>query len=291
MEAGPVLDLHLDVGEGPTWDPETRSLMFVDVTPGRIHRFTPDTGRLDIVEFGQPVGAAIPVDRERTVVAARDGIYLADPSAGHPILIADIESENPGNRMNDAKVDPAGRLWAGTMAFDFAEGAAALYRVSGGSWERVLSDLTIANGLDWSPDGTLMYFIDSPTYRIDLFDFDATNGVPSDRRTFIEGEAADGMPDGMTVDADGGVWIAYFGAGEVRHFDPQGSHLDTVTVPASQVTSCCFGGDAMDTLYITSAAYELTEEQRRREPLAGAVFSCIPGVIGTPSTRFEVEDR
>jgi len=284
--AEPVLELRLDVGEGPSWDAATRSLIFVDVTPGIVYRFTPESGQLDVYKFGQEVGGAVPTDRGGLVVAARDGVYLADDKASNPVLIADIEADNPGNRMNDVKVDPEGRLWAGTMAFDFAAGAAALYRVAGNQYDRIIPDLTISNGTDWSPDGTLMYYIDSATQRVDVFDYAVADGTVSARRPFVD--ITGGMPDGMTVDQEGFVWVALFGAGEVRRYSPLGEHVESVRIAASQATSCCFGGADLDTLYITSAAYEFTEEQLEIEPLAGAVFACKPGVKGLASTPFAV---
>jgi sugar lactone lactonase YvrE len=286
----PLIPLRLDVGEGPVWDATTSSLLFVDVTPGRIYRYSMADAKLLHADFGQEVGAAIPSSEGGLVVAARDGIYQTDANGQRPALIAAIESNNPGNRMNDAKVDPLGRLWAGTMAFDFAEGAAALYRVDGTSYVRVLSGLTIANGLDWSLDATQMYFIDSGTYAVDILDFDLASGELGNRRTLVPGRPEAGMPDGLTVDNEGHFWVAYFGAGEVRRFSPTGTLSGSVKLPVSQVTSCCFGGDDLSTLFITTAAYKLTPEQLASEPFSGSVFACKPGIQGRASNTFKVSE-
>ncbi len=283
-----VADVHADVGEGPCWDDATGTLIFVDVTPGTIYRLNPATGRLTSRSIGQEVGAAMPRTAGGLVVAARDGIGFLDEDPGAQLeIVAPVEADNPGNRMNDAKCDPAGRLWAGTMAFDFARHAGSLYRMeTDGRVERVLSDVTISNGLGWSPAGTTMYFIDSGESAVDAFTYDPETGVASDRKRLVEFGNGEGAPDGLTVDADGHLWVAMFGGGVVRRFSPQGASSGSVSFPVSQVTSVAFGGDALDTLFVTSAAYKLTPERLAQEPLAGATFSCRPGPTGLPAVRF-----
>jgi sugar lactone lactonase YvrE len=288
IEVEVVAQLTSDVGEGPAWDERSQSLLFVDVTPGRIYRLDHATGALQCAEFGQEVGAAIPDSLGGLVIAARDGIYLADHDATQAELLASVEADNPGNRMNDAKCDPAGRLWAGTMAFDFRQGAASLYRIDHMRVTTMMTDLTISNGTGWSPDGSSMYFIDSATSRVDVLDFDVITGDICNRRPFVTSEADQGMPDGMTVDSEGGVWVAYFGGGQVRRFDPSGQLDVVIDLPVRQVTSCCFGGPDLGELYITSAAYELSTVDLQDQPLAGSTFRCLPGVVGLPTTRFEV---
>lgn len=280
--------VHADVGEGPCWDEATSTPIFVDVTPGIIYRLNPDTGYLASRSIGQEVGAAIPRMAGGLVVAARDGIgFLDDDSRAQLVIVAPIEADNRGNRMNDAKCDPAGRLWAGTMAFDFTRGAASLYRIEAdGRHEQVLSHLTISNGLGWSPAGTTMYFIDSGDNAVDAFTYDPDTGAIRDRRRLVEFGGGEGMPDGLTVDADGHLWVAMFGAGSVRRFSPLGVPSGGVRLPVSQVTSVAFGGEALDTLFVTSAAHMLTPDGLRREPLAGATFCCRPGPTGLPAVQF-----
>lgn len=282
-----VHETRADVGEGPSWDAASDSLLFVDITPGIVYRHSPATGSTTAVRFGQEIGAAIPRAGGGVVLAARDGIGFGDETSGTIEWLAPIEADRPGNRMNDAKCDPSGRLWAGTMAFDFAEGAAALYRIDAdGSYEQVLRNATISNGLGWSPDGATMYFIDSGPRRLDVFDFDAATGTALDRRTLIAFGEDDGMPDGMTVDGEGCLWVAFFGSGCVRRYSPTGRRLSTITVPASQVTSCCFGGADLRTLYITTARYAMDAAALDAEPLAGATFASEPDVTGLPTTAF-----
>lgn len=287
MSASTALPLDLDLGESPVWDAVAGALLFVDVSSGTVHRWR--RGEIERYAFRQPVGAALPADDGGLVIAARDGVYLTRSDASAPAILAPIEADDPRNRMNDAKVDPAGRLWAGTMAFDFAPRAAALYRIDGNRTELVLPDLTISNGMDWSPDNSLMYFIDSGTYRVDVMDFDAASGDVSGRRPFSALPESSGMPDGLSVDAEGGVWVAYFGAGVVRRFTADGVWDHTIEVDAPQVTSCCFGGDDLDELFITSARYGMSDAEIAAHPLSGSVFSVKPGVRGrAAATPFRV---
>jgi sugar lactone lactonase YvrE len=280
--------VHADVGEGPCWDSATQTLLFVDVTPGIIYRLDPATGHVMARGVGQEVGAAVPRAQGGLVVAARNGIGFLDddPRAGLHI-VAPIEGDTPGNRMNDAKCDPAGRLWAGTMAFNFARGAASLYRMETDCrYERVLSNLTISNGLGWSPSGSSMYFIDSGDAAVDVFDYDLESGAATNRRRLITFSANEGMPDGMTVDSDGHLWVAMFGAGAVRRFTPDGQPSGSVGLPVSQVTSVAFGGADFEHLFVTTAAYEMGPDRLGDEPLAGATFVCRPGPTGIPAAVF-----
>jgi sugar lactone lactonase YvrE len=287
VKVTPVAEVGADVGEGPSWHARTGTLLFVDVSPGLIYRLDPTSGSLDKTSVGQEVGAVIPRAQGGLVVAMRDGIgFLAD--GGDAVRIfAPIEGDDPGNRMNDAKCDPQGRLWAGTMAFDFSAGAASLYRVDADhSVTRVLPGLTISNGMGWSPDGNTMYFIDSANYAVDAYRFDAETGGlgPSDRVVTVA--QSEGMPDGLTIDAEGNIWVALFYGGEVRCYRPDGVLQGTIRLPVKQPTSVCFGGPDLGDLYITSAAYALDADALREQPLAGATFVCRPGVTGMATNEF-----
>jgi sugar lactone lactonase YvrE len=282
-----VAEVNADLGEGPRWDARSNTLLFVDISPGVIYRLDPTNGVLNQLPVGQEVGAAIPRAAGGLVVAMRDGIgSLAD--GGQDVeIFAPIESHNPGNRMNDAKCDPQGRLWVGTMAFDFQAGAASLYRIDKErSVTRVLQDLTIANGLGWSPDGSTMYFIDSMNYGVDAYRFDGTTGEICEPRRLITIGSEEGMPDGLTVDAQGGIWVALFGGSEVRRYYPDGTLSGRIKLPVTQVTSVCFGGANLDALFITSAAYRLDKAAMKQQPLAGSVFVCSPGMSGQPTTPY-----
>ncbi|MDQ3577370.1 MAG: SMP-30/gluconolactonase/LRE family protein [Actinomycetota bacterium] len=274
-----VLDAHAEVGEGPTWDVEGQRLWWVDIPRGAVHAFDPATGTDDVITVDQPVGAVVLRRSGGLLLAVRDGFAALEE--GRLRLLAAVEIDRPENRMNDGKVDPAGRFWAGTMALDMAPGAGALYRlVTDQQVDTVLTGLTISNGMDWSPDGHTMYFIDSGPGRVTSYSYDRDSGEISEPRTLIEIAPEDGLPDGMTVDSAGGLWVAIWDGAAVRHYSTDGTFLDEIRVPARQVTSCAFGGPELRDLYITSAAEDLSPEQLVEQPHAGALFRVTPGVVG-----------
>jgi sugar lactone lactonase YvrE len=280
-------DLHADVGEAPHWDEQTNTLLFVDLTGGAVFRYDQSGIRLGSFSVGQEVGAVVPRRGGGLVLAVRDGIaVISDDGEGFD-LAAPVEREVPGNRMNDAKCDPAGRLFAGTTAFDFSPHSAALYCIAGDwSFNQVVRGVTQSNGMAWSPGGRRMYFIDSATQGVDVFDYDVDTGSMSNRRRLVTIERARGTPDGMTIDNKGNLWVACFGGAAVRCFSPAGAQLDEIIFPVAQVTSCAFGGPGLADLYVTSAAYRLSAERLKRQPHAGATFVCRPGAVGMPALSF-----
>jgi len=282
-----AVGVNADVGESPSWDARAAVLRFVDLTRGVVYRYDPADGSLSSCDVGQEIGAVVVREAGGLVAAVRDGIAILDEDTGALDLIVPIERDVPGNRMNDAKCDPAGRLWAGTMAFDFAAGAGALYRVlPDHSFTRVVDNVTISNGLGWSPDGDLMYYADTAAGIIDVFDFELATGEVANRRRLVDFAPGGGLPDGMAVDVEGHIWVALFGGGCVQRYSPDGLLVDRLELPVRQVTSVAFGGDDLDDLYITTAAYQLTAEQLAEQPLAGATFVCRPGVAGVPVQSF-----
>jgi sugar lactone lactonase YvrE len=281
-----VLDARAELAEGPCWLADRERLLWVDIVTGRVHLLDPATGADRFVEVGQPVGAAVPADDGRLVLAVRDGFAMLDLDSGRVDALLDVERELTGNRMNDGKCDSAGRFWAGTMALDLRPGAGSLYRLGpGGAVERVVQDVTISNGLGWSLDDRRMYYIDTPTRRVDVFDFDPAAGTIGNRRPFAAIQGA-GSPDGLAVDAEGGLWVAVWGGGRVEHYLPDGALAGSVRLPVSEVSSCCFGGPELRDLYITTAWQSLPAERRAAEPLAGGLFRCRPGVAGRPTRAY-----
>lgn len=278
--------------EGPLWDPATGELHWVDITAGHIHSGTlryDTSGRSDITRHAtrtlpEPVGAVVPDGQGGLIAAA--GLSLTRLGGnGEQCRVATVPVPEDGvaRRMNDAACDPAGRLLAGTKAD--APAAAALYRLDRDARVHILLEgITISNGLGWSPDGTTLYYADSPTRRVDAFDYDLATGALSHRRTFAEFDT--GEPDGLTVDAAGRVWVAAWGAGQVRAYEPDGRLAGIVEVPASQVSSCVFAGPDLDTLVITTASEGLNAHTRRAEPHAGRLFTCRTGAIGLPPNVF-----
>ena len=282
-----ALDARAELGEGPSWDPETGRLIWVDITAEVVHWFDPASGHDQRFEVGQPVGAAVPASDGRLALAVSDGFAFLDPPTGGIERIADVEVDLADTMMNDGKCDPAGRLWAGTKDAVGSRPLGSLYRLGADRRpERILTGLTVSNGLGWSPDRTTMYFIDSPTQRIDVFDFELESGEISNRRTLVEIPKAWGLPDGMTVDEDGFLWVAFWGGSAVRRFAPTGAVVSTVEFPVSQVTSCAFGGGDLSELYVTTARDSLSETQLAEQPLAGGLFRLRRGVRGRPSHPF-----
>jgi sugar lactone lactonase YvrE len=281
-----ALDAGDQLGEGPFWDDLRGELLRVDISGGLVHGWNPSTGKAWRRECDREVGAALPrAGADGLVLAVGRRIVLAEGEGVR--VLARVEEDRPGNRFNDCKCDPSGRLWAGTMSGERAPREASLYRLApGGEIERVISNTTISNGLGWSPAGDRMYFIDSTTHRIDVFDYDAESGRIAGRRAFAEIDPSDGLPDGMTVDSEGGIWVCLFGGGAVRRYGEDGALEDHVELPVTNPTSPVFGGPDLRTLYVTSARHRLSEKQLAAEPLAGAVFALRPGVVGLPGNRF-----
>jgi sugar lactone lactonase YvrE len=223
------------------------------------------------------------------VLALENGFALFDPGSGALRQVAEIEACAPDALMNDGKCDPQGRFVAGTTTRRETPGAGALYRLdSDCSVDVLLRDVTLSNGLGWSPDGRVMYYVDSALQRIDTFLY-GKDGRLTARRVFVEIPEAAGMPDGLTVDADGYVWVALWGGSAVRRYSPEGVLEGELRLPVSQVTSCAFGGADWGDLFITSASWEMDAASRQKEPHAGAIFAARPGVVGQQTYRFRGE--
>ncbi|MGV1049848.1 MAG: SMP-30/gluconolactonase/LRE family protein [Solirubrobacterales bacterium] len=281
-----ALDCGCELGEGPFWDGEERRLLWVDVKAGTLHSWSPGDGSRRRRRFDGLLGFAIP-RRGGGTIAGVDRRLVRTGPGGDSEVIAEVEGEHPGNRFNDAKCDPGGRLWAGTMSIEREPGVAALYRVEpDGSIDRALDGLTISNGLGWSPDAATMYLIDSTTQRIDAFDFDLAGGRLARRRAFAEIDPGDGLPDGMAVDADGGVWVALFGGGELRRYRADGGLDLRLALPTSNCTCPAFGGERLEDLYLTTAKHKLDPRQLQAQKHAGALLRLRPGRTGLPLTRF-----
>ena len=274
------------LGEGPAWDDAQQCLWWVDIEQCAVHRFHPAADEDYSWTLPHRVGFAIPTERGDLVAGTQRGLGRFDAHTGAFALLADPEHDLPHNRFNDAKCDAAGRLWAGTMAVSEAPGLGSLYCIDA-SWkiDRAVERVSISNGLAWSLDDRSMYYIDSPTRRVDAFDFEMQTGALSNRRTVIE--IADAFPDGMCIDADGNLWVALWHGWGVACFDPRtGRQLAKVEVPVRDVTSCCFGGEDFAALYITTSSRDLDAAGREEQPLAGGIFRARPGVRGLRTQRF-----
>ncbi|SED46151.1 SMP-30/gluconolactonase/LRE family protein [Streptomyces sp. KS_5] len=257
-----------ELGEGPTWDARSGRLLWIDILGARIHTFDPVSGRRTVRTTPQHVGAVKPRAGGGLVLNLRDGVGLLDADDSFRWL---HHEPVPGRRANDAAVAPDGSLWAGTMRYDEAPGGGSLSRLTGdGSVDLVLDDVAVSNGTGWSPDGSLMYYIDSPTRRIDVLDH--ADGRVGDRRPFVEIEDGAGFPDGLTVDADGCVWVALWDGSAVRRYTPAGELDRVIELPVPRVTACAFAGPDLTDLYITTARVGLTSPL----PLSGSLL-VVPG--------------
>lgn len=292
LDAHCVWEAGARLGEGPVWSPSHNALFAVDIRGSRLLRYTPADGRgrdwpLEeaacwLVERADGTGFVAGLRSRRLVALTLDGDRL---SVGPDFLR--LEEDTPGNRLNDAMADAAGRLWVGTMDDAEQNASGALYRVGpDGAVLRVDEGYTVSNGPALSPDGRTLYHTDSPSrtiYAFALADGGAPSGTPPfGKRVHIRFGEEDGYPDGMTCDADGHLWVAHWSGGRVSRFRPDGTLDRVVRLPVSNVTSCAFGGPGLDRLFITTAAHGAPAG----EPLAGGLFACEPGVVGLPPGRF-----
>lgn len=258
-------------GEGPFWDARTGRLFCMDVLAGEIVAVDPFGG---LSRYKVPSRVATVIRRRAFggyVIATEHGLIGADDDLSVFERIVDV-TDDPNCRTNDGGCDPLGGFVIGTMAYDERPGGGAVYRVAPDHQvTKVLSPASISNGVQWSADGTRVYYIDTPTRRVDVFDVDPETGAWSGRRVHTHVDGTPGYPDGMAIDEDDGLWVALWGGGAVNHYDASGRLIETVSVPGvTQTSSCAFGGDTRDVLYITTSRQGLPDE---REPCAGAVFA------------------
>jgi sugar lactone lactonase YvrE len=278
-----VLDAHATLGEGPLWDGRTSELLWVDITGGTVHRFDPASGLDRSFDAGGFVGAVVPRAAGGYVLAAQNGFAAADGD-GSVRLLAEVEADRPETRMNDGACDSRGRFWAGTMNIDGVTCSGCLYRLDPDlRVTRMLTEVTISNGIGWSSDDRVMYFVDTAAGGVDAFDFEPETGAISGRRRLVTIEDGGGGPDGLTMDAEDCLWVALWDGWAVRRYAPDGTHLGTVEVPAARVTKPAFGGADLTDLYITTAA---ADEPDPKQPHAGGIFRARPGVAGRPANAF-----
>jgi sugar lactone lactonase YvrE len=282
----PILafDTRLELGESPVWDERTGALYVVDILRGSIVRCDPGSGTHESLTQLDDLVGSIALRRDGGLIAAAGTtLVLLDETSTVQVVATTPDPE--GVRFNDGVCDTQGRFWAGTMALDEAPGGGTLYRYDARGLVPMVAPVTVSNGIDWSGDGTRMYYADSPTGRIDVFAFDAADGSLSDRRTFIEIDTG-GVPDGLAVDADDHVWVALWDGWAVHRYRPDGVLDRIVDVPVARPTSCAFGGDDLDDLYVTSARVGLSAAALEEQPWAGGVLALRPGVRGRLPNRF-----
>jgi sugar lactone lactonase YvrE len=289
IEADLALAARCELGEGPVWDPGRRLLRWVDLLVGHVHALDPATGGHTWFDAGDAVGAFGLTRGGGLVLALADGFALSGHDGQDLARVPGFAIDRSAVRFNDGKPDPWGNFWAGTMSWDeTGNPPGSLYRLSpGGTVTELFGDVGLSNGLDWTDDRRLFYYADTNSGRVDLFDTDPDTGALAGRRPFVTVPDAEGAPDGLTLDAEGCVWLAVWGSGQVRRYTPDG-RLDTVVrVPARQASSAAFGGPDLGTLYITTARQGYTEADRQAEPHAGDIFACTPGITGRPPYLFD----
>jgi sugar lactone lactonase YvrE len=283
-----ILDAKAQLGEGPCWDEVTHTLYWINIYAGEIHAFSPENASDRVIPVGEPVGCIAPTKAGELIIASQSGIALLDPATGRRTPLASPEAHLPDNRFNDGKCDPAGRFLAGTMDNAEVEASGSLYSLSpNGTFKTLLTGVRISNGLAWSPDHRTLYFIDTPTRKVMAYMYDLATGDISQPREAVHITDGMGWPDGMTSDMDGNLWIAMWGGAALTKWDPaSGRLLQTIPIPALNVTSCAFGGENMTDLYVTSARKEMNNEQLSQYPLTGGLFRLRTSVKGMPSFSF-----
>lgn len=282
-----LLDAKADLGEGPLWSSRDQALYWTDIKVRKLNRYRLADGATASWDMPDTIGWAV----ERR---GKPGFVVGLAHAVAELTLdpfkltqrCDLETSLLGNRLNDAKVDPKGRVWFGTMDNTEKQHSGAFYRLDPDfSVHRVDKDYICANGPTFSPDGAIVYHTDSSMREIYRFDVQP-DGSLANKRVFARFSEEEGYPDGMTTDRDGWLWVAHWGGWRITRFRPDGTRDRVVRMPVSQVTSCTFGGDRLDRMFVTSARIGLSETQLAREPLAGGLFEIDPGVTGLPTQQF-----
>jgi sugar lactone lactonase YvrE len=283
-----LCDVNSTLGEGPTWDHRSNKLIWLDVLGKRIHTFDPTKGERRTITIDQKVGSAVPRVQGGLVLALENGFHTLDLETEQLTRLIDPEEDIPGNRFNDGKCDETGRYWAGTMDMEEKSPSGSLYCLeTDGTVRKVVEGVSVSNGIGWSPDNRTMYYIDSPTKKVMAYDYSLERGEITKPRVAVTIPEGEGFPDGMTVDVEGMLWIAHWDGWQVSRWNPAtGEKITSIPVPAAQTSSCIFGGDNYDELFITTARVGLSEEQLKQQPHAGGVFCIKPGVKGKPSSFY-----
>ena len=286
-----IRDARATLGEGMCWSPATQSLWWVDILERRLYRHRPSDGAHAEWHFDEEISAvAERVADAGLIVTLRRGYAVFDPAqpGAAPRYLHRPEAEPPGNRFNDGKCDRRGRFWGGTMDFACRAPTGALYRYDpDGRCVRHALNFAVTNGPTWSRDERTMYVNDTVNGRVHAFDFDADSGALSNPREWLRFARGDGVPDGITTDAAGRVWIAHWGGACVSCHDPaSGAELGRIALPTDHITNCTFGGPQLRTLYITSARFDLSADQLAAQPMAGGLFAIQLGEPGVPAGMF-----
>jgi len=284
-----ILKTEATLGEGPWWDPAEKVLWWIDIEQGLVNRFDPNQGTNQKFKIGQRVGTVVRREGGGLMLALANGLATFDPNSELLEFLCDPEANLPDNRFNDGKCDPEGRFWAGTMNLDPANHTTgALYSLDGRQQVRKhLAEVGVSNGIVWSGDARTMYYVDSQTGTIDAFDYQRQSGDLSHRRAIFEVPADLGCADGMAIDAEDKLWVAFWGGWCVARIDPAGGQLlGRIELPVAHVTACAFGGEDLRDLYITTARHGLDRAAQAEQPQAGDLFVARTDVSGLAPFNF-----
>ena len=275
------LEIPASLGEGAIWNHQSNTFWWVDIEGRKLNIYDPETKNNREIDVKERIGTVVPSKNGGAIVALENGIFHLDLETEDMKPICNPLEGLDTIRFNDGKCDPAGRLWVGSMSLKFIRGVASLYLVeTDGSFQEVFAGVTISNGIIWSNDHKILYYIDTPLGNVRAWDYDIETGEIINERIVVSIPDGMGGPDGMTIDEEGKLWVAHWGGNMVGRWDPEtGELIGKVEVPAPNVTSCAFGGPALDVLYITTAGGDNTK-MLEEYPLAGSVFKVSPGVKG-----------
>lgn len=285
-----ALNIKADLGEGAIWNQQENLLWWIDIEKGILHKFNPADGSDKEYPMGRRIGTVVPTETGKALVALEDGLNFFDPSTGALTFIADPDADIPDMRYNDGKCDPSGRFWVGGMGMGKDNRyLSSLYRLDLDlKTYQMLDSITCSNGICWSLDKTRMYYIDTPTMKVMVFDYNDNTGEISNGRILVEIPHGMGAPDGMTIDSEGNLWVCLWGGAGVACFDAEtGTLLRKINVPAANVTSCAFGGRDLTTLFITTASISMSPEAKAKYPLAGNLFAIDLDLKGVPAFFFK----
>ncbi len=283
-----LIDAKATLGEGPIWDYDKKVLYWIDIMEKEIFKYEPESETTQKVKLDQYIGSMALRENGGFILALQNGLHFYDWDSALLEKLTDPESHLVDNRFNDGKCDAAGRFWAGTMHLKGEAKKGALYVVDENiSVSKQIENVSISNGLAWSPDNRFMYFIDTPTRQVVQYKYDIRTGKIEQPQVVVTFSDNVGFPDGMTIDQEGMLWIAHWGGSGISRWNPlTGKQLDFIPVPAVNVTSCTFGGNDLNNIYITTARTDTSEKQLEKYPHAGGIFTLQTNVKGSINYKF-----
>ena len=281
--------VEANLGEGAIWNYKTHELYWIDIEGRQLNIYNPKSKINKVLNTESRIGTVVPLTENEALIALENGVHKIDIQTGKSNLFTDMKSELLGSRLNDGKCDPSGRFWVGSMHLEQETGKANLYTITSENiLQKKINSVTISNGIVWTSDKKTMYYIDTPTSTIKEFDYNNETGEISNGKIAVKIPIKFGFPDGMTIDEENMLWVGMWNGNAVIRFNPKtGKVISKIEVPAHNITSCAFGGENLETLYITSARIDMTEEELIKYPLAGSLFSINPGVKGVKSNFYK----